>query len=364
MATLKALAKSYTIASEKVLSFMARAENAKTETSKVSNQDRYENWTIKACDCYRDIEDLITSGLVDVVLFDALCIDYPILKEFDFKALAATGAADIEAVIVDLNVRLKARKTSGLNCGLLEAMLSDANTKLKAFAVVTFEGVEVQTNNIKSIASPKYCLTSETITVNSVTLYRIKALKSFALVMAGSLGGFIENESNLSQIGNCWVYGQATVYGEARISENATVRDFATVSDYAMISGDARIYENAIVYNSARVFDSASVSGFAGVSGTASIFGGARVYGNARVNGEVSLCDDCAVLGTTIIYGNAIVRGSAMLTGSTNVSTGIIEENALLTRGASLHSLATIGGDTVLDRDYDHMMLVEKSFNQ
>ena len=45
----------------------------------------------------------------------------------------------------------------------------------------------------------KYQLTSETITVNGHTLYRIQALKDFEDIKAGDLGGFIESENNLEQ---------------------------------------------------------------------------------------------------------------------------------------------------------------------
>ena len=43
-------------------------------------------------------------------------------------------------------------------------------------------------------------------TIDDVTVYRIKALKDFNDVKKGDLGGFIQNEMNLSQDGNCWVY--------------------------------------------------------------------------------------------------------------------------------------------------------------
>ena len=48
----------------------------------------------------------------------------------------------------------------------------------------------------------KYELSNETIVFNCVTLHRIKALKNFSDVKAGDLGGWIEKEDNLSQIGN------------------------------------------------------------------------------------------------------------------------------------------------------------------
>ena len=72
-------------------------------------------------------------------------------------------------------------------------------------------------------------------------LYRIQALKDFNGVKAGDTGGYIENESNLSQYGNAWVYDDARVCGNARVSDNAQV------SDNAWVSGNTRVYGNAQV---------------------------------------------------------------------------------------------------------------------
>lgn len=51
----------------------------------------------------------------------------------------------------------------------------------------------------------KYILTNHTCQVEGHTLYRIRALKDFAGVRAGELGGYVEQEHNLSQYGNCWI---------------------------------------------------------------------------------------------------------------------------------------------------------------
>ena len=75
----------------------------------------------------------------------------------------------------------------------------------------------------------KYELTNETIEFNGVTLHRIKALKAFSDVKAGDLGGWIEKEDNLSQIGNAWVYDNARVYGLAKVYGNAVIRGYAII---------------------------------------------------------------------------------------------------------------------------------------
>lgn len=106
----------------------------------------------------------------------------------------------------------------------------------------------------------KYELTNETIFFNGLTLYRIWAVKDFADVKAGDLGGWIEKEVNLSQADDAWVY------------------------DYAKVYGRARVFDNAKVYGRAMIFDNANVYGNACVCGIA------WVYGNARVCGDTWVC--------------------------------------------------------------------------
>jgi len=57
-------------------------------------------------------------------------------------------------------------------------------------------------------------LNDDYISYDNKTLYRIQALKDFADVKAGDIGGFIEHEQNLSQEGN------ARVFGDMKITHN------------------------------------------------------------------------------------------------------------------------------------------------
>ncbi|WJY17689.1 hypothetical protein QQS45_08515 [Alteriqipengyuania flavescens] len=112
----------------------------------------------------------------------------------------------------------------------------------------------------------KYELTDDTIKVTGRTLHRIRAVTAIAGlgIAAGTLGGYVEAEANLSQYGDAWVYDDARVYGTARVSGNARVYGTARVSGNAQVSGDAWVYDDA------RVYDDAQVSGDAWVSGLAS----------------------------------------------------------------------------------------------
>ena len=83
----------------------------------------------------------------------------------------------------------------------------------------------------------KYKLTTETLQFAGRTLHRIKAVKDFDSIKAGEFGGWIENEKNLSQDDNAWIYGDAMVF------DNAEVYDNAKVYGNAAIKGDAKVHD-------------------------------------------------------------------------------------------------------------------------
>ena len=126
----------------------------------------------------------------------------------------------------------------------------------------------------------KYELTEETKVIDGKTLFRIRALRSFGDIKAGDLGGFIENERNLSHEDNAWVSGNAKVIDNARVSDNALV------SGETWVGGNARVDGNARVSGNARVIDNARVSGYAKVGGKAIVGGEAWVSGEAQVSDD------------------------------------------------------------------------------
>ena len=90
-------------------------------------------------------------------------------------------------------------------------------------------------------------------------LYRIRALITFVdinenIINAGELGGYIENESNLSQEDKSWVYGNSKVYSST--ITNSTIRNSIIRNSFVLEStvGDLNIYnsiiENSIIENS------------------------------------------------------------------------------------------------------------------
>ena len=68
-------------------------------------------------------------------------------------------------------------------------------------------------------------MTESKMNVFGKTLFRIRALVDFSFVKAGDVGGWIEEEGNLSQSGNAWVYGDAEVCGN---DDYTTIKGFGT----------------------------------------------------------------------------------------------------------------------------------------
>ena len=96
--------------------------------------------------------------------------------------------------------------------------------------------------------------------------YRPKALRDFSNVSKGDIGGHLEGYHNLSQSGNCWIYGYATITRNAIVSENAKVYNNAVVTNNAKVFGNAIVYENARIFDDARVSGNIIVSGFTSIN--------------------------------------------------------------------------------------------------
>ncbi|RQR65582.1 hypothetical protein DIE18_03800 [Burkholderia sp. Bp9125] len=125
------------------------------------------------------------------------------------------------------------------------------------------------------------------------------ALRPFA--KAGSLGGYLEREANLSQEDEAWVGQEAKVYGNARVSAGAYVSGAADVSGFAQIRNNAR------VTGFARVGDYAQVDSDSLVHRQSCVFGNAVVTDRARVDGGD-------------IYGEAVLSGSLNIGPSASIS--------------------------------------------
>ena len=108
-------------------------------------------------------------------------------------------------------------------------------------------------SNTDASKSKKYIFTGETIESNSVTLLQIKALRDFGDVKKGDMGGWIENEKNLSQEGDCWIgegvklHDNVRVYGDAQVMGNLSVCGSIYIGQQASVNADGIIMSSGSI---------------------------------------------------------------------------------------------------------------------
>lgn len=200
------------------------------------------------------------------------------------------------------------------------------------------------------VIDKKYELILEdSIRVDDSILYRIKALRDFGSVSAGTIGGYIEKEANLAQEGSCWVADNAMVYENARVYENgqihgnavvkgkAQVYNYGQVGDFAIVSGKAQIYHDgrvrewAKVSGNAEVYNGAVVEGFINITDDAQIYGCCDVRGKGLIGGKTLIMDSAEIDGEVSITGDTNIGDASRITGRTviqgenNVILGKIE---------------------------------------
>jgi len=120
----------------------------------------------------------------------------------------------------------------------------------------------------------KYELTGYYLEISATSkLFRIKALRDFSDVKKGQLGGFVQNEYNLSHEGDCWIYSDASACDSSKVQDNAKLRDFCMLRDYAKLSDNAVMQEyvtlegrgslsgNAVMMNDSFMTGRSSASG-------------------------------------------------------------------------------------------------------
>lgn len=123
-------------------------------------------------------------------------------------------------------------------------------------------------------------------------VYRIKSLIDFSDVKAGDIGGYVENESNLSHDGNCWIYNDAVSAENGRVFDNAKIKGFAEVFENGKVYNDAIIDEDVSVFGNAEVYHEAHVYGYVHVCDDAHIASKARVSDVGIINGTQTIVND------------------------------------------------------------------------
>jgi len=116
----------------------------------------------------------------------------------------------------------------------------------------------------------KYKFTGEKKEVDGRVLYQIEAIRDFNEIEAGTLGGFIEKEWNLSSLDNAWVYKNAMVYGNANIGGNASV------------AGNSKVYGNSSIYGNAMIRGDSEIGGYADICENSKIYENINIGNNYK----------------------------------------------------------------------------------
>lgn len=162
----------------------------------------------------------------------------------------------------------------------------------------------------------KYKLTKEIREDFGVKLYRIVALRDFADVKKGDLGGWVESERNLSQEDNCWIYDDAVVYEKARILDNAKIRNKAIIDGHALIYDNSeicdavQIKQNAAIFDNVKILDKAIITGFAWICDN-SVISGNAIISNGKIHDSANI-KNCTISGFELyILGDAYIQSDS-----------------------------------------------------
>ncbi|MBV8873138.1 MAG: hypothetical protein JO014_10460 [Metakosakonia sp.] len=109
-----------------------------------------------------------------------------------------------------------------------------------------------------------------------VSLRQIIAVRDFGDVTAGTVGGWVEDETTLSQEGDCWIYDVNSM-----VFANSHVRDDARLTQPCLVCHDVEIGGNSWV-DAAELSHGAVLSDNVTVQ-TSTVRGACHLFGNARI---------------------------------------------------------------------------------
>ena len=213
-------------------------------------------------------------------------------------------------------------------------------------------------------------LHNESIVVGDETLYRIRALVDFVnphlgKISQGSLGGYIADETCLSQSHTCWIddgvaiLPTAFVGGCAGISGPVMVCYRSRVGGHALIKGKIKI-QDSVIGGRAKVsgecsLDEVTIKETAEVQDTnayRALIKGSSVVKQATISGNllVIIADNASIVGnhSVIISENAKIMGNAKVVGVAPQGTTQIRGNAILSQQAGVLGEAAIEGNAII----------------
>jgi hypothetical protein len=177
----------------------------------------------------------------------------------------------------------------------------------------------------------KYEFTGETMeTADGHTLQRIRYLRDIRYVKPGTLGGWIEEEVNLSHVGDALVLDDAKVY------KSSIVRDSAIVEGSAVVIGASVLWDEARVSRTALI-DRSRLGGDAHVGGRASVK-------DSAISGAILLTDDAHVAHSTL-RGSGHIKGHARLDNCYVITEGFLVTDQSHVDNISIKSVFKVIGE-------------------
>ena len=140
-----------------------------------------------------------------------------------------------------------------------------------------------------------------TIEFEGHTLHRIKALKDFNDVKKGDIGGFVENDNNLSHPGDCWIYDDAKAMDNSRMYNDSEMHDNSIVCGYSRMYNNSRMYDNSIMCD------------YSKMRGYSKMYGNSRIYNNSIMYDYSEIHDKSVMYGDSEMHGNSRLYGDSEL---------------------------------------------------
>lgn len=117
------------------------------------------------------------------------------------------------------------------------------------------------------------------------------------------IGGWVEQECNLSQEDDSYIGINVVVLDDARVSESAMILDRAVISGQASVYGNSYVGGTAKIKGKALVYDNAKVLEYGKVEDYAKLSGNCVVTQHATVKGRVCLGGQASIGGTSCMDG-------------------------------------------------------------
>ena len=171
--------------------------------------------------------------------------------------------------------------------------------------------------------------------------YRVKALKDFGSVKKGDIGGFVTNEHNLSQDGNCWIYDDAKIFDSSEIYNNAKMFN------------NSKMFDNSRMYDDSRMFDDCEMHDNSEMCDNSKMFDNSRMFDNSIMHDNSKMHNNSKMFDNSIMYNNSeMYNNSKMLNNSRMYDNSVMYNNSKMFDKSKMYNDSRMYDYGVL-RNYD-----------